>query len=65
MKPDVASVKNPKIAENGIDYIDDRIEQTKSIAMNIKNSIEITTLSNILEYSEIYWDSGKLDTTIE
>ena len=65
MKPDVASVKNPKIAENGIDYIDDRIEQTKSVAMNIKNSIEITTLSNILEYSEIYWDSGKLDTTIE
>jgi DNA-directed RNA polymerase beta' subunit len=65
MKPDVASVKNPKIAEDGIEYIDDRIEQTKSIAMSIKNSIEITNLSNILEYSEIFWDSGKLDTTIE
>ena len=65
MKQDVASVKNPKIADNGIDYEDDRIEQTKSVAMNIKNSIEITTLSNILEYSEIYWDNGKLDTTIE
>jgi DNA-directed RNA polymerase beta' subunit len=65
MKPDVASVKNPKIAEDGIEYIDERIEQTKSIAMSIKNSIEITNLSNILEYSEIFWDSGKLDTTIE
>ena len=65
MKPDVASVKNPKIAEDGIEYIDERIEQTKSIAMSIKNSIEITNLSNILEYSEIFWDSGKLDTTID
>ena len=65
MKQDVASVKNPKIADNGIDYDDDRIEQTKSVAMSIKNSIEITTLANILEYSEIFWDSGKLDTTIE
>jgi DNA-directed RNA polymerase beta' subunit len=65
MKPDVASVKNPKMAEDGIEYIDDRIEQTKSIAMSIKNSIEITNLSNILEYSEIFWDSGKLDTTID
>jgi DNA-directed RNA polymerase beta' subunit len=65
MKPDVASVKNPKIAEDGIEYIDERIEQTKSVAMSIKNSIEITNLSNILEYSEIFWDSGKLDTTIE
>ena len=65
MKPDVASVKNPKIAEDGIEYIDERIEQTKSIAMSIKNSIEITNLSNILEFSEIFWDSGKLDTTID
>ena len=65
MKPDVASVKNPQMAEDGIEYIDERIEQTKSIAMSIKNSIEITNLSNILEYSEIFWDSGKLDTTIE
>lgn len=65
MKQDVASVKNPKVAENGIDYDDARIEQTKSIAMNIKNSIEITTLSNILEYSEIFWDNGNSDTTIE
>ena len=65
MKSDVASVKNPKIAEDGIEYIDERIEQTKSIAMSVKNSIEITNLSNILEYSEIFWDSGKLDTTVE
>ena len=65
MKPDVASVKNPTIADDGIAYNDDRIEQTKSIAMSIKNSIEITTLSNILEFSEIFWDAGKLETTIE
>jgi len=65
MKPDVASVKNPKMADDGIAYDDERIEQTKSVAMSIKNSIEITNLSNILEYSEIFWDNGKLDTSIE
>jgi len=65
MKPDVASVKNPKIAEDGIAFDDERIEKTKSIAMSIKNSIEITTLANILEYSEIFWDNGKLETSIE
>jgi len=65
MKPDVASVKNPIMAEDGIAYNDDRLEQAKNIAMAIKNSIEITTLSNILEYSEIFWDAGKLETTIE
>ena len=65
MKPDVASVKNPILAEDGIAYEDERIEQTKSIAMSIKNSIEITTLANILEFSEIFWDAGKLETTIE
>jgi DNA-directed RNA polymerase II subunit RPB1 len=65
MKPDVASVKNPIMAEDGIAYNDDRLEQAKNIAMAIKNSIEITTLSNILEFSEIFWDAGKLETTIE
>jgi len=65
MKPDVASVKNPIMAEDGIAYNDDRLEQAKNIAMTIKNSIEITTLSNILEFSEIFWDAGKLETTIE
>jgi DNA-directed RNA polymerase beta' subunit len=65
MKPDVASVKNPKMADDGIAYNDERLEQAKNVAMAIKNSIEITTLSNILEYSEIFWDAGKLETTIE
>ncbi len=65
MKQDVASVINPKIAENGIDYDDDRIDKTKIIAMNIKNSIEITKLSDILEYSEIYWDKGQLETGMD
>jgi len=65
MKQDVASVKNPKMAEDGIAYDDERLEQAKNVAMAIKNSIEITTLSNILEYSEIFWDAGKLETTID
>ena len=61
MKPAVATVVNPKMNENG-DYDDERIEKTKLIALNVKNSIEITRLSDILEYSEIYWDS---ENTIE
>ena len=44
MKPDVASVINPKMADDGIEYEDDRIDKTKVIAINIKNSIEITKL---------------------
>jgi DNA-directed RNA polymerase beta' subunit len=56
MKPDVATVVNPKMNENG-EYEDERIDKTKMIALNVKNSIEITRLSDILEYSEIYWDS--------
>jgi len=64
MKPDVASVINPIMADDGIEYNDDRIDRTKIIAMNIKNSIEITRLSDILEYSEIYWDNGTLDKEI-
>jgi len=57
MKPDVATVINPIMNATGDDYDDERIEKTKLIAMNVKNSIEITRLSDILEYSEIYWDS--------
>jgi len=62
MKDDVASVINPKLAEDRINYDDERINKTKIIALNIKNSIEITRLSDILEYSEIYWDN---ENTIE
>jgi DNA-directed RNA polymerase beta' subunit len=65
MKPDVASVINPKMADDGIEYEDDRIDKTKVIAINIKNSIEITKLSDILEYSEIYWDKGQIDTGLD
>jgi len=67
MKADVASVINPIMAEDGIDYNDDRIDKTKILALNIKNSIEITRLSDILEYSEIYWDNNatSFDTSIE
>ena len=65
MKQDVASIVNPDINEDG-EVTDTRIDITKNHAMNIKNSIEITKLSDILEYSEIYWDNGEYyDTNIE
>jgi DNA-directed RNA polymerase II subunit RPB1 len=65
MKPDVASIVNPDMNEDG-EITDSRINITKNHAMNIKNSIEITKLSDILEYSEIYWDNGEYyDTNIE
>ena len=65
MKEDISTIINPIMNENGIDYDDPRIEKTKSIAMNIKNSIEITKLSDILDYSEIYWDNGNYTTGID
>jgi len=65
MKPDVASVINPKVNEDGINYDDDRVNiDTKDKAMKIKNSLEITKLADILETSEIYWDNG-IGTSIE
>lgn len=65
MKPDIASVLNPTMDEDGIESNDPRVERAKGIAMNIKNSLEITKLCDILEYSEIYWDNGKYETSIE
>jgi len=58
MKNDISCVVNPIKNSNG-DFNDPRIDATKDHAMNIKNSIEITKLSDILEYSEIYWDNGE------
>ena len=58
MKNDISCVINPIRKENG-DFADDRIDITKNHAMNVKNSIEITKLSDILKYSEIYWDNGE------
>jgi len=58
MKNDISCVINPKRNENG-DLNDDRIDITKNHAMNVKNSIEITKLSDILKYTEIYWDNGE------
>jgi hypothetical protein len=49
MKPDVSCVINPLKDENG-DFIDPRIDITKNNAINIKNSIEITKLSDILKH---------------
>jgi DNA-directed RNA polymerase II subunit RPB1 len=65
MKHDISTVINPIMDEDGTETNDERVENTKSIAMNIKNSIEITKLSDILEYSEIYWDNGVYETSIE
>jgi DNA-directed RNA polymerase II subunit RPB1 len=65
MKNDISCVVNPVKNSNG-DFNDSRIDATKDHAMNIKNSIEITKLSDILEYSEIYWDNGEYyETNIE
>lgn len=65
MKHDVASVLNPEMDEDGIETKDERVEAAKSVAMNIKNSLEITKLSDILEQSEIYWDNGTYETSID
>jgi len=58
MKNDVAKTYNPFINEEGLDNDDINIEKTKISAINIKNSIEITKLYDILESSEIYWDKS-------
>jgi DNA-directed RNA polymerase II subunit RPB1 len=65
MKHNIAAVMNPVMGEDGIETNDPRVEKAKSVAINIKNSIEITNLSDILESSEIYWDNGKYETAIE
>jgi DNA-directed RNA polymerase beta' subunit/intein/homing endonuclease len=65
MKHNIAAVTNPVMGEDGIETNDPRVEKAKSVAINIKNSIEITNLSDILESSEIYWDNGKYETAIE
>jgi DNA-directed RNA polymerase II subunit RPB1 len=65
MKQDVASIINPEMNEDG-EITDSRLDITKNHAMNIKNSIEITKLYDILEYSEIYWDNAEhYNTNIE
>jgi DNA-directed RNA polymerase II subunit RPB1 len=65
MKHDIATVVNPVMDDDGIETNDHRVEKAKSIAINIKNQIEITKLADILEYSEIYWDNGKYETSIQ
>jgi len=61
MKNDIAAVANPVMGEDGIEIKDERVENAKNISMNIKNTIEITRLCDILEYSEIFWDDGEGD----
>jgi DNA-directed RNA polymerase II subunit RPB1 len=67
MKDDIATTVNPVINDEGLDNDDTNIEKTKNSAMNIKNSIEITKLYDILESSEIYWDKSddKYSTNIK
>jgi len=61
LKNDIATVINPVMGDDGIEVLDERVEQAKNISMNVKNSIEITRLCDILEYSEIFWDDGEGD----
>lgn len=65
MKQDISTIVNPIMDADGVEVNDVRLEKTKSAAMNVKNSIEITKLADILDYSEIYWDNGSLDTGID
>lgn len=58
MKNDIATIVNPIMDEDGIETNDERLVKAKNAAINIKNSIEITKLCDILEYSEIIWDNG-------
>lgn len=58
MKSDIATVVNPVMGEDGVEMNDERVEKAKNAAINIKNTIEITKLCDILEYSEIFWDNG-------
>jgi DNA-directed RNA polymerase II subunit RPB1 len=58
MKDDIATVTNPILNDEGLDSDDINVENAKNRAINIKNSIEITKLHDILEYSEIYWDKN-------
>jgi len=58
MKDDIATVTNPILNDEGLDSDDINVENAKNRAINIKNSIEITKLYDILEYSEIYWDKN-------
>lgn len=63
MKHDIGTVVNPTVDDDG-EINDERIKQTMGVMVNIKSSIEITKLSDILDYSEIYWDNGEYDTAI-
>jgi len=56
MKNDIATVTNPILNEDGMDSDDINVEKAKQNAINVKNSIEITKLYDILDSSEIYWD---------
>jgi DNA-directed RNA polymerase II subunit RPB1 len=67
MKNDIATTINPILDEDGIDTNDLNVEKAKNIAMNIKNSIEITKLADILEKSELFWDKTEnvYDTNLQ
>ncbi len=67
MKNDIATAINPVLNDEGLDNDDVNVENAKNAAMNIKNTIEITKLSDILDSSEIYWDKtdNQYNTNLE
>jgi DNA-directed RNA polymerase II subunit RPB1 len=67
MKNDIATAINPVLNDEGLDNDDVNVENAKNAAINIKNTIEITKLSDILDSSEIYWDKtdNQYNTNLE
>lgn len=55
LQPDIGTVINPVEDADG-KIIDARFQETKERAIKVKNSLEITRLSDILDSSEIFWD---------
>lgn len=55
LQKDIGTVINPTEDADG-KIIDGRFQETKERAIKVKNSLEITRLSDILESTEIYWD---------
>jgi DNA-directed RNA polymerase beta' subunit len=55
MKPDISVVNNP-IEDGDGNITDSRVQDTKDKCIKIRQQLEITRLSDIIDNTEIYWD---------
>jgi intein/homing endonuclease len=55
LQDDIGTVVNPAEDSDG-NITDGRFQETKERAIKVKNSLEITRLSDLLESTEIFWD---------